>query len=83
MVGVLASASLVFYAVWDVWNLPVLAASIAGNWLAGAGIHRSLQAGHERRAGWILTGAVTANLAALAYYKYTGFLLAPCTAVKK
>lgn len=81
VVGVLASASLVFYAVWDVWNLPVLAASIAGNWLAGAGIHRSLQAGHERRAGWILTGAVTANLAALAYYKYTGFLLATLAAL--
>ncbi len=71
----LALSSVVFYAVWDVWNLPILATSILGNYLAGTAIRRQVQSGHDRNAGRLLSGAVIANLSALAYYKYTGFFL--------
>ncbi len=64
----LALASLVFYAWWSVWNVPLLAGSIAANWLVG----RALYARPRR---WLLIGGIAANLAVLGVFKYAGFFL--------
>jgi D-alanyl-lipoteichoic acid acyltransferase DltB (MBOAT superfamily) len=67
----LAVASLVFYGCWDVRYVPLLLGSVVFNYAAGYLI------GHARAAAagrWLIF-AVTANLALLGYYKYTGFFL--------
>lgn len=69
---VLALASLFFYAYWDVRYLPLLLASIGGNYWCSLRI-RAAQ-GRARR-HW-LTAAVAANLLLLGWYKYAGFFAA-------
>jgi D-alanyl-lipoteichoic acid acyltransferase DltB (MBOAT superfamily) len=68
--GWLAFASLAFYAWWDVRYLPLLLASILGNYLFGRAIAR--RAGHPA-AGRLLAIAVAFDLAILGWYKYAGF----------
>ncbi len=69
----LALASLAFYAWWRVEFLPILALSILFNYFAGMLIDhwRAMSLGRMT-----LIGAITANLGALAFYKYAGFLAA-------
>ncbi|GGY13355.1 MBOAT family protein [Massilia dura] len=69
---VLALASLFFYAWWDVRYLPLLLASIAGNYACSLRI-RAAQGPARRR--W-LVAALAANLALLGWYKYAGFFAA-------
>jgi D-alanyl-lipoteichoic acid acyltransferase DltB (MBOAT superfamily) len=65
----LVAASLLFYAWWNPAHLPLIGASIAGNfWIA----HRMQRSGAARR--WLAVG-VTANLLLLGVYKYSDFLL--------
>ncbi len=69
----LVVASLVFYGWWSPAAVPLLAASIAGNYAAGrlliAWPHRPvLQA-------WVLGLAIAADLAALVWFKYVFWLL--------
>lgn len=68
----LAAASLFFYGWWDYRYLPLILASITLNY--GAALRIRASAGRARR--WWLGGAVAANLALLAYYKYAGFFIA-------
>jgi alginate O-acetyltransferase complex protein AlgI len=63
----LTVASLVFYAWWDVGNVPLLLGSIVANFV----LQRLLM---RRRSRAILSGGIALNLAALVYYKYAGFL---------
>lgn len=72
--GLLAAASLFFYAWWDPANLLVLLPSIGFNFLMGRTItrHRDIE---PLRARLLLVAAITANLAALAGFKYTNFLI--------
>src|SRR6476661_2992310 len=71
----LIGASLVFYAWWRPADLPLIVASILGNFTLG----RALQA--ARPGGGALLGVgVGANLAALAFFKYTVFILASVAA---
>jgi D-alanyl-lipoteichoic acid acyltransferase DltB (MBOAT superfamily) len=63
--------SLVFYAWGEAWFLPGLLGSIAFNTLAALCIDRL--GGRARMAA--LAGAVTANLALLATFKYAGFII--------
>jgi D-alanyl-lipoteichoic acid acyltransferase DltB (MBOAT superfamily) len=73
--GVLAAASLVFYAAWD-WrdgswdgrNLLLIVGSILINFAAGSVITR-------RRSRVALVTGVIANLAVLGYFKYANFAL--------
>jgi D-alanyl-lipoteichoic acid acyltransferase DltB (MBOAT superfamily) len=65
---VLAFASFAFYAWWDWRYLPLLAASIVGNFLFG----RSLTATGSRP---LLALAVALNLGLLGYYKYASFFI--------
>lgn len=70
----LGVASLVFYGYWNPRFVLLLLASVAFNYVAGylIGLHR---AHSTRRSMVILTFAVGANLALLAYFKYTNFFL--------
>ncbi|HWR39070.1 MAG TPA: MBOAT family O-acyltransferase [Patescibacteria group bacterium] len=67
-IGMLAAASLVFYAQWDIRFLPLLLISIVFNFLMGRAIEHN-------RCRYILTFGVVVNVGALVYYKYTAFLL--------
>ena len=65
----LVVASLFFYGWWNPAHLPLIVASIAGNfWLA----HRIQQSPHRHR--WVVTG-VAANLTLLGVFKYADFIL--------
>lgn len=63
----LTMASMVFYAWWDVSNVPLLVISIGANFA----IQRLLT---RYRSKALLIGGIGLNLAALVYYKYAGFL---------
>ena len=65
----LVVASLFFYGWWNPAHLPLIIASIAGNfWLA----HRIQRSPHRHR--WVVTG-VAANLTLLGVFKYADFIL--------
>jgi alginate O-acetyltransferase complex protein AlgI len=71
--AVLAVLSLLFY-VWGAHALLFMfLASIAFNYAAGVGIARNKERGRPSRARWVLRGAVVANVAALAFWKYANF----------
>jgi alginate O-acetyltransferase complex protein AlgI len=71
----LTACSLFFYGFWNASYLPLLAASIAFNYGAGAGII-GLRADKPGRARAIMVAALALNLLVLGYYKYSGFLVA-------
>ncbi|ACL56553.1 MBOAT family O-acyltransferase [Methylobacterium nodulans] len=66
-VPLLAGLSLAYYAWWDWRGLPLLAASIGLNWLAGEVYGRTGRAA-------VLTLALGLDLALLGLFKYLGFL---------
>lgn len=67
----LAAASLFFYGWWELRFLPLLLASITLNFGMARAIARAAGAWRRR----LLVGALSANLAALAWFKYTDFAL--------
>lgn len=79
--GWLAAASLFFYGWWSPAYVALLLVSILGNFSAGSAIARAQAAGSTRRSFHLLTAAVIANLALLAYYKYVNFFVANFNAV--
>ncbi|MDR1267690.1 MAG: MBOAT family protein, partial [Holosporales bacterium] len=66
----LVLASLFYYAFWDFDYLAVILCSILGNYWVG----RKIQGSLTRKRALTIFG-VCANVAALGYYKYTGFVL--------
>jgi D-alanyl-lipoteichoic acid acyltransferase DltB (MBOAT superfamily) len=68
----LCSASIVFYAYWKIEYIPLLFFSIGLNYTVAELLARSENA---RRAKFILTAGVIANLLLLGYFKYTNFIL--------
>jgi alginate O-acetyltransferase complex protein AlgI len=76
--GFLAAASLVFYGWWDVRYIPLLLASITGNYLIGGHIAR--HAG-QPRGRYTLAAGVAVNLGLLGYYKYADFFIGSANAV--
>jgi D-alanyl-lipoteichoic acid acyltransferase DltB (MBOAT superfamily) len=68
----LVLASFAFYGYWKPAFLPILLLSIAFNYAASVLIIRA--ASRPRLQSALLAGAVTADLGALAYYKYLGWL---------
>ena len=66
--GVLTVASFVFYAAWRPWDVPLLVASIAGNWL----LSTRTEAGRPGARAALVTG-ILANLALLFWFKYAAF----------
>ena len=77
--GWLAAASLFFYGWWSPTYVALLLVSILFNFAAGGAIVRAAaDARHSKR---LLTAAIIANLALLAYYKYANFFVANFNAV--
>ena len=69
----LAVASVAFYAQWAVTLAAVLMASVIANYLAGEMIMRLSNT--PRAAGVALIAAISANIGALGYFKYTNFFI--------
>jgi alginate O-acetyltransferase complex protein AlgI len=68
----LGVASLVFYGYWDVRFVPIIVASILFNYVMGVLI--AYQANRTVRK-WVFAVAVSANLLALGFFKYTNFAI--------
>jgi alginate O-acetyltransferase complex protein AlgI len=64
----LTAASLFFYGWWNPLYLPLLVGSMVFNYVLGGCLLRKPNR-------WLLAFGVTANVALLGYYKYTGFLV--------
>jgi alginate O-acetyltransferase complex protein AlgI len=71
----LFAASLFFYGWWNPAYVGLLIASILFNFGLGSAISREHQNGNAARKKLLLTVAVTADIALLAYYKYANFFL--------
>ncbi len=69
----LVAASLIFYGWWNPAYVPLLVLSIGGNYLLSLLIGATEQ--RFRLQNWVLALGVTANLGALGYYKYLGWLI--------
>ncbi len=66
-------ASLAFYAYWEIFFLPLLLVSIAGNYFLAGRIQAAVAAGRPgARRGWFLLG-LAFDLGLLGYYKYYNF----------
>ncbi|MBV8766897.1 MAG: MBOAT family protein [Hyphomicrobiales bacterium] len=63
---VLLALSLVFYGYWDWRFVPLIVASILGNWIVA-------RIFGKRRPAFVLPLAITANLLVLGVFKYSGF----------
>ncbi len=74
--GWLAATSVFFYGWWNPVYVLLLMASIGCNFLFGARLAQLHSLSRPRQARQLLIIAVIANLALLAYYKYTDFFLA-------
>jgi alginate O-acetyltransferase complex protein AlgI len=68
----LTVASLAFYSYWDIRFLPIILASIVFNFTMALLIERQSDG---RTRGWVLAGAVSVNLLALGFFKYTNFAI--------
>lgn len=71
--GWLALSSILLYAWWDPVSLPLLLASMMGNYALGNQIIRVPEPAQQRKTIFLMLG-ITLNLLALAYYKYLAFL---------
>jgi alginate O-acetyltransferase complex protein AlgI len=69
----LVVVSFVFYGWWNPAYVPLLAISMGGNYLLSLGIGAAAR--RPRLQGWVLAAGVAANLGALCYYKYLGWLI--------
>ncbi len=71
---VLIALSLFFYGYWDVRFVPLLVGSILLNWLAAKYYIAT-------KRGGVITAAIAANLAALAFFKYMNFFAETVTSL--
>jgi D-alanyl-lipoteichoic acid acyltransferase DltB (MBOAT superfamily) len=67
----LIAVSLVFYSVWDPWNLLVLFSSIGFNFACGTLLAARSRRGVRSRG--LLAAGIVFNLGLLGYFKYAGF----------
>lgn len=70
----LIALSLIFYSYWDVRFLPLMLASILGNWL----LAKAFESTPNKL---IIYAGITANLLLLGVFKYTNFLAGTFTAI--
>ena len=79
----LVTASLAFYAAWDVRFVPLLLGSIIVNFAAGRGISACIEQRREAAASALLAGAITVNLLGIAVFKYAHFFVDNLNAVAR
>lgn len=72
----LLGASLLFYAYWNFYHVPIIVGSVLMNFLIGSAIVDARIKGSARRANLLLATGVCANVSLLVYFKYTNFLVA-------
>jgi D-alanyl-lipoteichoic acid acyltransferase DltB (MBOAT superfamily) len=70
----LGVASIFFYGYWNPVFVPLLVVSILFNYAAGRLLDPAVWNASPRARKAVLAGAITVNLAALAWYKYAGLL---------
>ncbi|MGE5616469.1 MAG: MBOAT family O-acyltransferase [Bacillota bacterium] len=75
----LAAASIVFYAWWNLANLPLLLLSVTTNWLAVNAIWRARERGSGREGRFLVAGLLF-NLLFLGLFKYYDFVAASVNA---
>src|SRR5438270_9289913 len=73
-IAFLGLALIFFYGYWNPAFLPLMLGSIVFNYLAGRLLDVRVCNASDRGRKAVLAGAVTANLAVLAYYKYANLL---------
>ncbi|MEM9766602.1 MAG: MBOAT family O-acyltransferase [Cyanobacteria bacterium P01_D01_bin.71] len=66
-------ASLFFYGWWNIWNLAIILTSVVVNYSLGILLNRDHYTPLVRKA--LLFAGITANILAIAYYKYAAFLV--------
>jgi alginate O-acetyltransferase complex protein AlgI len=69
---ILAAASCLFYAAWDVRYLALLLGVSVVDYYAAAKIHAATK---QSVRGWFLAVSMVSNLSLLAYFKYTNFFI--------
>ena len=78
---VLVLASLFYYGWWNPAYLPLILGSMFGNYLLGLSLAGAVKSQRSGRARTLLTVGIAANLGALGYFKYAGFLVANAVAL--
>lgn len=75
--GWIVLSSILFYGIWNPYNLAVIVPSIAVNYGVALLIRRSNAQGDagRRAASWLLAAGVLFNLLVLGYFKYKNFFL--------
>ncbi len=76
----LVLASLAFYGWWEPKYLFLITASMAGNYAFAVWLQQ-LPDSRPRTRWWVLSVGVTANLSAIAWFKYAGFFISTSNAV--
>lgn len=71
--AVLLTASMFFYAWWNIALLPLLLGSIVSNYLCGRAIHACAARGRQAACTVLLVGGIGLNLGVLAGFKYLAF----------
>ncbi|HEY4374103.1 MAG TPA: MBOAT family protein [Burkholderiales bacterium] len=79
--GLLALASLAFYGWWDWRYVPLLLASMLGNFFVATRLMQAARAGAEQIGRRWLAAAIVANLALLGVFKYADFFLSSADAL--
>src|SRR5579863_8270624 len=73
--GLLVAASMVFYGWWNPLYVPLLGSLAVFNFVVARGMAAQRRAGRFDRVSWLLTFGIIGVLMALAYFKYTDFLI--------
>ena len=71
----LSLSSAFFYGYWDTKLLIILCISILLNLSLAVVIRKFTATAQSRKATWVMSGAIVANLGLLVYFKYTNFLI--------
>jgi D-alanyl-lipoteichoic acid acyltransferase DltB (MBOAT superfamily) len=75
VLGLLLTASIVFYGWWNPAYVPLLLGLALFNFLTARGITACRRAGQSTRVSWLLTFGIVVDLTVLGYFKYTDFLI--------
>src|SRR5229473_754203 len=75
VLGLLIAVSLLFYGWWNPLYVPLLGSLAVFNFLVARAMAAQRRAGRPDLGSWLLTFGIVGDLLALAYFKYTDFLI--------